>query len=157
MFIETKNEVIFLLKKIVFLLLIMISICTIGNPVISSASMNTLDDNECSLVDVIPYWTMIVNVSNGLEINASGNALMVSQITGYSGQVDSIRISAYLQRYQMISMPTVSSRSAPGINPRVKSRRLRSVAPATWTSLKSSVWLKKPLPNRSKTSSGAVK
>ena len=87
-----------MLKKVVILLLAMILVGGMGMPVKSFASMETLDDSL--LFDVIPYWTMIANVSNGLEINASGNAIMVSQITGYSGQVDSIRISSYLQRYQ---------------------------------------------------------
>jgi len=95
-----------LLKKVVVLLLVMTLVCGMSVPVLASVSTNNLEDSL--LVDIRPRWTMIVNVSNDLDISSNGNALMMSQITAYSG-VDSIRISAYLERYQNGAWVTVKN------------------------------------------------
>ena len=95
-----------MLKKVVVLLLVMTLVCGMSVPVKASVPTNNLEDSL--LVDIRPRWTMIVNVSNDLDINSGGNALMMSQITAYSG-VDSIRISAYLERYQNGAWVTVKN------------------------------------------------
>ena len=95
-----------MLKKVVVLLLVMTLVCGMSVPVLASVSTNNLEDSL--LVDIRPRWTMIVNVSNDLDISSNGNALMMSQITAYSG-VDSIRISAYLERYQNGAWVTVKN------------------------------------------------
>lgn len=81
-------------RKVVALLLLMTMISGMSIPVSALAQPGTLTYDS----EITPMWSMIMNVSNGLEIN-SGKALMFSRIAGYSGQVRSIRISAYLQRY----------------------------------------------------------
>jgi hypothetical protein len=77
----------------------------ISIPVSASAPPNTLFNGS----EFMPFWTMINHLSNGLEIESNGKALMFSQITGYSGQVESIRISAYLQRYKNGTWVTIKN------------------------------------------------
>lgn len=95
-----------MLKKVVGLLLVLIFVCGISAPVNASDATGIVDG---SLFEIRPLWTMIHNVTNGLEINSFGKATMFSQITGYSGKVDSITILVYLQRYQNGSWVTVNS------------------------------------------------
>ena len=47
--------------------------------------------------DIVPMWTLIRSVTNGLTINSSGQATMTSYISTYDG-VDRVRITASLQR-----------------------------------------------------------
>lgn len=82
-------------KKVVVLLLLMTMLSGMSIPVSALAQPGTINYNS----EIVPTWAMIMNVRNGLEIKSDGKALMFSQITGYSGQVRNIRISAYLQRY----------------------------------------------------------
>ena len=60
--------------------------------------------------DISPQWTLINRVSNTLAINSNGLASMTSFISAYDG-VESVRISAFLQREEGNSWSTVNSRT----------------------------------------------
>lgn len=85
-----------MLKSFTYLMLILLLTSVIYAPVNASSQTEILINNT----GVMPFWSMIRQVSNHIDINSGGKAVMVSQISAYSGQVDSIRISAYLERYE---------------------------------------------------------
>ena len=92
------------MKRFVVLVLIIIFACGMPIQASFSAPMN-LEENNL-LVDIVPLWTMINKVTNGLDISTNGNASMFSRISTYS-EVDNIRISAHLQRYEGGSWITI--------------------------------------------------
>jgi len=92
------------MKRFVVLVLIIIFACGMPIQASSYAPMN-LEENNL-LVDIVPLWTMINKVTNGLDISTNGNASMFSRISTYS-EVDNIRISAHLQRYEGGSWITI--------------------------------------------------
>lgn len=92
------------MKRFVVLVLIIIFACGMPIQASSYAPMN-LEENNL-LVDIVPLWTMINKVTNGLDINTNGNASMFSRISTYR-EVDNIRISAHLQRYEGGSWITI--------------------------------------------------
>ena len=57
---------------------------------------------------ISPQWTLINRVSNTLSIDSNGLASMTSFISAYDG-VESVRISAFLQRNEGNSWSTVNS------------------------------------------------
>lgn len=102
-----------LFKKLIMVLLVSMLLCSAGGSVSAS---DVVRGKEGANEVYNPRWSMIIYVTNTLEINNNGNASMTAYISGRSGQVSSIRIISTLQRYQSGSWVNVSSwtRNYPG-------------------------------------------
>ncbi len=91
-------------KKVFVVLLSLFLLCSIGSFAKASEHINSEDPK----VDTDLRWSMILVVTNNLEINSNGKASMAASISG-NNQVSSIRISSSLQRFNSGSWITVSS------------------------------------------------
>lgn len=88
-------------KAVVIFLSITLVLCMFG---FASASEKELAREP----DISIQWTLINRVSATLSINSNGLASMASFISAYDG-VESVRISAFLQREEGDSWVTVKS------------------------------------------------
>lgn len=88
-------------KAVVLFLSTILVLCMFG--FVSAAETELAPES-----DISPRWTLINRVSNTLSINSNGLASMTSFISAYDG-VDSVRISAFLQREEGNSWVTVNS------------------------------------------------
>jgi len=91
-------------KKIIMLSLLMISVLCL---LISRAFAAPDNSNTSELMQ--PEWTYLYYVTNYFDIDASGEALMDSQMQVYDGYADNVKMNNYLQRYNNGSWTTVKS------------------------------------------------
>lgn len=90
-----------LFKKLIMVLLVSMLLCSAGGSV-SASDVVRVKEGANEVYN--PRWSMIISVTNTLEINSNGNASMAAYIAGRSGQVSSIRIISTLQRDQSGSL-----------------------------------------------------
>ena len=93
-----------MLKKIIILALVLISVLGIWAPIASAASGNSYTSELLQ-----PLWTYLYYVTDYFDIDASGKAIMDSQMETYDGYVDNIKMNNYLQRYVNGTWTTVKS------------------------------------------------
>ena len=91
-----------MLKKFALSTLAILIILSLCIPIASASSDTTTNV-------IKPMWTYLQLVHNGLQIDSSGLATMVSEINCYTGTVNKVRMDNYLQRYINGSWTTLNS------------------------------------------------
>ena len=85
-----------MVKKLISALFVLILVVGFYTP--TYAAEANPENNINTDVIIQPNWTFINNVTVWMEIDSSGKASMLSDITAYSG-IDQVSITARLQRY----------------------------------------------------------
>lgn len=93
-----------MLKKTIILSLVLITIICLLTPIAFAAPSNS---NTTGVIQ--PEWTYLSYVTNYFDIDASGKAIMDSQIQTYNGYADNVKMNSYLQYYINGSWTTVKS------------------------------------------------